>query len=291
MLGGGITNAQNGVFLNGFTGLGGFNFLDRTLNCYGNSWVQPTSSFATLTFRLNGALNIMPGASFNASRLMISGSSTSGQTNGRVTNYGTLVIDQPGTIGMGVFGTLFVNHGRIQITESRLDTRSSGSQAPYVQSAGSVELNNGTLASDLIEIDGGSLSGYGAVGHIVSNGLIAPSGGSLNFFQGSLTLQSNSVLAFELSGTIPGVSFGYMINVSTVTLDGSLQITLSDDFQSKIQPADIFTLVSAQGITGHFTNVANGARLTTSDGSGSFLVYYSGSALVLTDFRPTNFAR
>jgi hypothetical protein len=50
-------------------------------------------------------------------------------------------------------------------------------------------------------------------------------------------------------------------------------------------------LVSAQAITGHFTNVANGARLSTSDGSGSFVVNYSGSALVLSNFLPTNFAR
>lgn len=291
MVGGGTTNAQSGVFLNGFTGSAGFNSLDRTLNCYGNSWVQPTSSFANLNMGLNGALNIMPGATFNASRLMISGSNTFGQTYGLVTNYGTLVIDQPGVFGMGVFGSLFVNHGNIRITESKLDTRSSGNQAPFVQNEGTVQLNNGTLASEGIEINGGSLSGYGTVGDIVSNGLIAPAGGSLNFFQSTLTLQSNSVLAYELSGTTPGVSFGYMINVSTVTLGGSLQISVTKDFQSNVQPSDYFTLVSAQAITGHFTNVANGARLTTSDGRGSFLVYYSGSALVLTDFRPTNFAR
>ena len=291
MLGGGTTNAQSGVFLNGFTGSAGFNSLNRTLNCYGNSWVQPTSSFANLNMGLNGALNIMSGATFNASRLMISGSSNFGQTYGRVTNYGTLVIDQPGTIGMAVFGTLFVNHGNIQITNSKLDTRSSGSQAPFVQNDGSVQLSDGTLASEGIEINGGSLSGYGVVGDIVSNGLIEPAGGSLNFFQNTLSLQSNSVLAYALSGTTPGVGFGYMINVSTATLGGVLQITLSPDFQSQIQPSDTFTLVSAQAITGHFTNVANGARLTTADASGSFVVNYSGSALVLSNFLPTNFAR
>jgi hypothetical protein len=291
MQGGGTTNAQNGVFLNGFTGAGGFNILNRTLNCYGSSWVQPTSSFANLNFGLNAALNIMPGATFNASRLMISGSSTFGQTYGRVTNYGTLIIDQPGTIGMSVFGTVFVNQGNIQITNSKLDTRSSGSQAPYVQNGGSVQLNNGSLASEGIEINGGSLSGYGTVGDIVSNALIAPAGGSLNFFQNTLTLQSNSVLAYELSGTTPGVGFGYMINVSTATLGGALQITISPQFQSQIQPSDTFTLISAQAITGHFTNVANGGRLTTADGSGSFIVNYSGSALVLSNFLATNSPR
>lgn len=291
MLGGGTTNAQDGVFLNGFTGLGGFNVLDRTLNCYGNSRIQPASSFANLNFGLHAALNIMPGATFNGSRLMISGSSTFGQTHGIVTNYGELVIDAPGTIGMTVLGTLFVNHGRIQITNSKLDTRSSGNQAPFVQTAGSIELSNGTLTSERIDLNGGSLSGYGFVGDIVSNGLIAPAGGSLNFFQNTLILQANSVLAYEVSGTMPGVSFGYMINVSTATLGGALQISLSDDFQSQVQPSHTFTLVSAQAITGHFTNVLSGARLTTVDGSGSFVVTYSGNSLVLSNFLPANLAR
>lgn len=294
MLGGGITNAQAGVFFNGLTGSAAFNVLDRTLNCYGSSSVQTTNAyFGNLNFGLNAALNIMPGASFNGSRLMISGSSTSGNTNGIVTNYGTLVIDNSGlNHGMAVLGTLFVNHGRLQIANSKLDTRSSGPQTPFVQSAGSVELSNGNLASDArIDLNGGSLSGFGAVGDIVSNGLIAPAGGSLNFFQNTLTLQANSVLAYELSGTIPGVSFGYMINVSTAALGGALQIKLSDNFQSQVEPSDTFTLVSAQAITGHFTNVLSGARLTTVDGSGSFVVTYSGNSLVLSNFLPANPAR
>ena len=147
MRGTGVTNAQNGVFFNGLTGSAGFDTLDRTLNCYGSSSVQTTNAYmGNLRFGLNGALNIMPEASFNGSRLMISGSSTSGQTNGIVTNYGTLVIDNPGlNYGMAIFGTEFVNQGDIRITNSKLDVRSSGSQPAFVQNAGSLQLTNGSL--------------------------------------------------------------------------------------------------------------------------------------------------
>ena len=293
MLGGGTTNAQEGVFFNGLTGSMGFNFLDRTLNCYGSSSAQTTLAYmGHLNFGLNAALNIMPGASFNGSRLGISGSSTGGHTNGVVTNYGTLVVDNPGlNRGMGVFGTAFVNQGIIKIKNSKLDVRSTANPPAFVQNAGSVQLQNGTLACDRSNITSGSLSGYGYVGNLVNNGLIAPSGGTLNFSNSSLTLQPDSVLAYDLNGTMPGVSFGQIVNVSIGALDGELQVTLSEAFQSQVQSSDTFTLLTAQSINGQFANVGNGARLPTTDGSGSFVVTYNGNSVVLSDFLATNFAR
>jgi len=286
MRGAGVTNAQHGVFFNGLTGSAGFNTLDRTLNCYGSSSVQTTtSSFCNLNFGLNAALNIMPGATFYGSRFMISGSSTFGQTNGTITNYGNLVIDTPGT-AMFASGTFFVNQGNIQVTNSSLDVRSGTNPSAYIQNAGSVQLHHSSFNINTTStINGGSLSGNGSIGDIVSNGLIAPFGGSLNLFQSTLTLQSNSVLAYYLSGTQSGVSFGYFSNVSTATLGGALEIELSEPFQSQIQSSDIFTVLSAHSITGQFTNVVSGGRLTTTDGSGSFVVTYSGNQLVLSDFR------
>jgi hypothetical protein len=293
MLGGGITNAQQGVFFNGLTGSMGFNILDRTLNCYGSSSVQTTVAYmAYLNFGLNAALNIMPGATFNGSRLGIEGSSSGDRNNGAVTNYGTLVINDSGlNRGMGVFGTAFVNQGIIQITNSKLDVRGWANTPAYLQNAGSLRLQNGTLACDRSTITGGSLSGHGYVGGLVNNGLIAPSGGSLNFSNSSLTLQADSALAYNLNGTMPGVSFGQIVNVSVAALGGELQVTLSEAFQSQIQPSDTFTLLTAQAISGQFANVGSGARLATADGSGSFIVTYTGNSLVLSNFLATNFAR
>jgi hypothetical protein len=285
MLGGsGTTVAQNGIFFNGLTS--SWATLDRTLNCYGDSRVQTTNPyFGYLRFGLNGKLNVMPGATFNASRLAILGSSVSGQINGVFTNYGTLVIDDPGVNrGMSISGTAFINEGTIQITNSKLDPRRQDGQPRFIQNAGSVQLRNGTLACDDGILNGGSLGGYGTVWGLASNGLIAPSGGVLTFSH--LTLLSNSVLAYELGGTQPGISFGQVVSPSAATIGGTLQISVSAAFQSQIQSSDTFTVLAAQSITGQFANVASGARLVTADGSGSFIVTYSGSQIILSNFLP-----
>jgi hypothetical protein len=217
---------------------------------------------------------------------MISGSSTSGQMYGVVRNYGTLVVDNPaGLNGMSVHGTAFVNYGAIQITNSTLNLSRTDGQPAFIQDAGSVQLQNGTLACKSI-INGGSFSGYGAAAGIVNNGLIAPSGGVLGLQNNALTLQSNSVLAYQLTGTQPGISFGQIVSVSTATLGGILQVTLSETFRSRVQPSDVFTLLAGQTIGGQFANVASGARLPTTDGSGSFIVTYSGQQIVLSNFSP-----
>jgi hypothetical protein len=44
--------------------------------------------------------------------------------------------------------------------------------------------------------------------------------------------------------------------------------------------------LAAQTIGGQFTNVASGARLPTADGTGSFVVTYSGQQIVLSNFSP-----
>ncbi len=282
MQGGGTIIAQNGVFFNGLTS-GAFGTLDRTLYCYGSSWVQSSQPYyGNLNFGLHANLNVMPGAAFNGSGLAISGSSTGG-INGGFTNYGTLVVDDPGR-GMFVSGTAFINEGTIQITNSKLDPRREDGQPRFIQNAGSVQLRNGTLACDDGIINGGSLGGFGTVWGLASNGLIAPSGGVLTFYH--LTLQSNSVLAYELNGTQPGISFGQVVTPSTAIIGGVLQVTLSTAFQSQVQPSDTFTILAAQSIAGHFTNVASGARLDTADGSGSFIVTYSGQQIILSNFLP-----
>ncbi|HMG05464.1 MAG TPA: hypothetical protein VK581_08385 [Chthoniobacterales bacterium] len=281
MRGTGTIFALKGILFNGLDG-GSFDTLDRTLNCYGSSSVQTSLAyFGNLYFGLNAAINIMPGAIFNGSRLLISGSSTSGQTLGIVRNQGTLVIDVPGH-GMSVIGTAFVNDGEIRVTNSQLDVRGTPGQPGFVQTSGSTQLINGTLWGDENTINGGSLSGYGTIGGIVSNGRIAPSG-ILNCF-GTVKLLADSVLAYDLKGTEAGVSYGQIANSSKLTLAGSLEVTLSPSFLSQITPSDRFILLSAQSFVGQFTNVVSGARLPTTDGNGSFIVTYSGNQVVLSSF-------
>lgn len=289
MLGAGTTNALNGIFFNGLSSSSWFGRLDRTLNCYGSSSVQTTAPYTEdLDFDQQAALNIMPGATFNGSRLMILGSDVFGITNGTVTNYGTLVIDDPGlNRGMDVFGTAFVNQGEIQITNSSLDVRTTTDQAAFIQNSGNIRLLNGKLwLSGFARLNAGSLSGNGTVGNLQSSALIAPTGTGLDFLQSTLTLLPGSVLAYDfIQPTSKSVSCPQITNVYAATLEGTLQVTLNAALPHRIRPSSTFTLLSAQMIAGQFSNVASGQRLTTSDERGSFLVTYNGTTVQLSDFR------
>jgi hypothetical protein len=287
MIGTGTTNANNGVFFNGLTGE--FDTLDRTLNCYGNSSVQTTNPYqGTLYFGLHAALNIMPGATFNGSRLAIQGSDLGGISYGSLTNYGNLDIDDPVlNHGMAAFGTTFKNQGTIRIIDSTLDVRTTTTGPSINQDGcGSIELQNGRIWGSL-SINSGRLTGNGTVGDIVNSGLIAPSGGNLNFYQGTLTLRPNSLLSFALDWGQLGFSWGQMTNISAAALAGTLEVSVTSSFRTQIASWYAFTLLSAGSLTGQFSNVPNGGRLYTADGSGSFLVNYSGNTLTLSDFQPS----
>jgi hypothetical protein len=120
-------------------------------------------------------------------------------------------------------------------------------------------------------------------------------------FEGSLTLGPASVLRFDLKGTPRGpgaptragnpkvAGYDAIDCTANVTIDGKLQVTPA------FNPASgaTFVLVQAQApIAGSFSNVANGARLTTTDGRGSFIVNYGPNtafdpkAVVLSNFQP-----
>ncbi len=84
-----------------------------------------------------------------------------------------------------------------------------------------------------------------------------------------------------------------------MSLGGQLVLSFLNGFQSFVSGGAIFTLLTADfPLTGAFSDVANGARLATIDGLGSFVVHYgAGSAygannLVLTSAipEPSSFA-
>lgn len=57
-------------------------------------------------------------------------------------------------------------------------------------------------------------------------------------------------------------------------MGGELELSLLDGYEQSIQADDTFAVITADGIDGAFANVANGERLFTADGLGSFLVHY-----------------
>ncbi|QDT00900.1 hypothetical protein [Adhaeretor mobilis] len=90
-----------------------------------------------------------------------------------------------------------------------------------------------------------------------------------------------------MDGTSAGSEYDQLM-ADTVTQAGDLTILLIDDGGGLFAPmaSDSFLVLSATSLMGSFNNVANGARIDTIGGEGSFLVSYdSASDMVLvSDF-------
>ena len=130
--------------------------------------------------------------------------------------------------------------------------------------------------------------------NFVNQGTISPGfhthdGKSLAFTT-ALTLDSSSVLDIEIGGGTTDVNYDNIDGVSNVSLGGQLKLTQFNDYVP--DPAVKLTILQSiltDGITGAFTNVADGKRLLTTDGSGSWLVQYGQnhavSDVTLSDFQ------
>jgi len=95
----------------------------------------------------------------------------------------------------------------------------------------------------------------------------------------SLGLQSSSELAYTLSGAATDGGYGLLSVSTALALSGMLQITFGAGFENSVTAIDTFTLLSASSLSGSFANVANGGRLVTSDGLGSFQVNYGAGSI------------
>jgi hypothetical protein len=169
----------------------------------------------------------------------------------------------------------------------------------YTQTAGVTRVAGGTigcLIGDVIQIDGGTLEGYGSIGANVSaSGIIDPKFGSY-FASGpglairdDLTLGTDAELRISIGGTTKGTEYDFLSEAGSVPLklDGTLKLDFANGFERTITSANTFTiLTSNQNLTGTFDNVKSGTRLNTADGFGSFVVTYSGQSVVLSNFVP-----
>lgn len=119
--------------------------------------------------------------------------------------------------------------------------------------------------------------------------------GTFRVQDGDFELSGNPTIGMELGGRAPGTGHDVIIQSGGpigTTLAGTLQITFIDRFECEVLTADSFTiLTSDRPLLGAFGNVASGARIATTDGSGSFLVRYgtgapAPNAVTLSDFQP-----
>jgi T5SS/PEP-CTERM-associated repeat protein len=250
----------------------------------GSSW-SLVGALLTVGFGGTAAVNILNGgnvASFDArvaadagsnGTVLVSGAGstwTIGRRLGVGGDAGSLVSGGTATLNIHPGGTVNV------------------AQNIVIFAGGLLRLEGGTLDAATVSFNGGGtfnfLSGTLHVG--TYNGSLVNQGGTLapghsagtTTIAGSYAQQAAGALAIEIGGTAPGSTYD-VVNISSIAgISGQLQLALLNGFVPSA--SNTFTvLTAASGVFGTFANVANGERLATSDGLGSFLVNYGpGSA-------------
>jgi hypothetical protein len=150
---------------------------------------------------------------------------------------------------------------------------------------------SGLIRGELFILPLGFITGTLINHGTISPGFSADDGKSLSI-TADATLSSTSVLDIEVGGGTTNSSFDTIAGLGNVTLGGELKLTRFNDYTPS--PSTTLTIVDSvytSGITGSFSNVADGERLVTTDGSGSWLVQYgpgyANSDVVITDFQLT----
>ncbi len=146
---------------------------------------------------------------------------------------------------------------------------------------------NGSIAGPARVKDGATLGGVANIGGTVTvdpGGILAPGNSPGALTVGALVLSANANLLMEIGGTTQGTSYDFVNALGNATLGGTLVISLTNGFVPGA--GDNFMIISAGGtLSGSFSNVAGGTRLNDVDGTGSFLVNYTGNGVALSSYQ------
>ncbi len=253
---------------------------------------------ASINANVSGqTLTIDPANSANAFRNEASGTTQasnggilvlSGNGGGDFTNFGTISAVSEGAIQLT--GTLN-SSGTVDIGSDTLSVTGAGA---YNQTAGTFRLAGGTVTStNALNFMGGVVDAQGSINASITNSAnLSPAlGGSGLLVTGNVSLLSASQLTLQLGGLTQGSQYSFMNVNGTVSLGGQLVLSFANGFQNSVNGSNSFTVLTASSaLSGVFTNVASGSRLNTSDGFGSFVVTYSGSNVVLSNYLATGLA-
>ncbi|MCC7086335.1 MAG: hypothetical protein IT427_15140 [Pirellulales bacterium] len=164
-------------------------------------------------------------------------------------------------------------NGQLNLQGGTLSADSIGSPLVLSQQIqGTFQWTSGTLHVGTFH---GSLTNQG--------GILAPGhSAGRTTIDGNYTQQAAGALEIEIGGTTPETQHDLVYLEGSASLSGQLHLALINSFAP--MPAQTFTIMeTVGGISGAFSNAANGQRLGMS-GGGSFLVQYgAGSA-----FDPNN---
>lgn len=267
-----ITNANGGIDF----GATGKILSHRTLNLpVGTATLSGPSNSIFMT---NGAIiNNPAGATFEATN-----DGGLSRSQGFISQLGGVTFNNqgtfrklPGNTGTTEFsGVAFNNTGTVEVLSGTLRFSSS-----YTQTSGATILNGGALASTTtLNIQGGSLSGFGTITANVSNaGTVAPglSPGILTI-SGNYTQTSGGLLNIEIGGLTAGSQFDQLHITGSATLDGTLNLRLINGFTPNA--GDSFQIMSFRSRTGNLATI-NGLDI---GGGLLFQVNFSTGDLTLS---------
>ncbi|MBA3963745.1 MAG: S-layer family protein, partial [Chthoniobacterales bacterium] len=274
MSGTGVTNANGGILIDNAQV-----FLDtRTLN----NAVGQTATLSNFAEVL-----VQNGATFNNNGTFLAQGNTG--SDGLFDNGGGGTFNNTGTFTRNTGTTDFVISSGVAFNNSGTVNANTGTihfDGGYTQTAGTLNLAGGAVASASgLDIQGGTLTGIGSITSDITNrALLRPSLGLGGLsVTGNVSLLATSQLSFQLGGLTQGTQYSFLNVNGTVSLGGQLVVSFVNSFQAT--NSNNFTVLSSTGpLAGAFSNVASGTRLSVTDGSGSFLVTYSGDDVILSDF-------
>lgn len=259
-----------------------------------------------------GTLELLPGISIVDEKLTISGDGVDGNgalysdgQTGNGTRFGdsaagnesTIFIEGNASIGVGIAGNQMLV-GNIQ-GSGNLTKRGSGKLSVEKDStySGTTTVIDGTMLVNGIHsgggdyrVSGGTLGGDGSIlSNIVveAGGTLAPGASAGSLTAGDIEFLTGSTLEIEVAGLLAGNEYDQLL-ADEVILGGNLAISLLDLGGGIFMPdvSDTFTVLSGTSLSGTFDNVADGARLGTIGGEGTFRVSYDSltDEVRLSDF-------
>ncbi len=212
-----------------------------------------------------------------------------------------------GTVTVAGTNSTWLIGGQLEIGYDLDAGNNGGTGTLRIQPGGTVNVPLNTFVSvgDLLSLEGGTLStqslGFPDGGNADTNfqwtsgtlhvaffdgnlvnqaGVLAPGNsiGSTVINAGNYNQLADATLEVEIGGTTPGIQHDFVFIFGNAFLGGDLELALIDGFVPA--SADTFRILQATlNVFNSFANVANGQRLATTDGLGSFLVNYGAGSL------------
>ena len=245
---------------------------------------------------VSGVINIGPGGLFddqgsynfidesglggiinNAGTFQKSGAAgtTSSISNWTISNTGTLSV-KAGLLALT--GTLN-NSGNVMVSSSSTLSLAGG----FVQTGGTTSVSGSISSTIQMAIQGGAVQGTGVISSALQeNGTIEPGSstatGTLTF-DGNLSLSSSSQFLFKLGPSSD--DFVVVNGTAPLTLNGALSLSMLPGYIPGASPLTL--LFSSDNLSGAFSNVSNGGRLQTLDGTESFQVNYGSDYISISN--------